>query len=87
MMLSPLGLPLPERTGRQGVPTLDELAAEAGTSRGRSDVDHLCPDCGGDLAAGRILVEVCKTCGGTGRISDTRMAVLFGPHGERVRPV
>jgi hypothetical protein len=84
---SPLGLPLPETVGRQHLPTLDEMAREVGTSRGATDIEHLCPDCGGDLAAGRILIEVCRLCGGSGRISDTRMAALFGPAGSRVQPL
>lgn len=85
---SPLGLPLPDvRVGRQHIPTLDEMAREVGASRGANEVGHLCPDCGGDLASGVIHVQICTTCGGVGRISDTRMVLLFGVDGQRTRPV
>lgn len=84
---SPLGLPLPETVGRQHMPPLDEMAREVGTTRGATDIEHLCFECGGDTAAGKILIEICRVCGGTGRISDTRMAVLFGPSGGRVQPL
>lgn len=82
---SPLGLPLPEKTGRQGIPSMDDLARELGGVRdSRGGVEHLCPDCG--FATGTIVVQVCRTCGGSGRIPDEQMVRMFGPSGERAVP-
>ena len=44
---SPLGLPLPDRVGRQHIPEMSEVAGEQSTtraSRGGDDVRHVCPD-------------------------------------------
>ena len=76
---SPLGLPLPEKTGRQHIPELSEVAAEQGTTRaprGGDDVRHVCPDCGGHLAL--IVNPSCRRCGGRGWLTPEEMTRMFG---------
>lgn len=76
---SPLGIPLPKTVGRQQIPTLDELAAEKGTTRadrGGDDVRHVCFECGGHLA----LLVPCRVCHGVGTVSSEQMDRMF-PHG------
>ena len=72
---SPLGLPLPKTVGRQHIPDVTEIAAEQGVTRDRGgeEVRHVCWECGGNLASGLILVQVCPVCRGVGTLSDDDM--------------
>lgn len=76
---SPLGLPMPKNVGRQDIPTLDEIARAQGVTRerGGEEVMHVCFECGGPTAAGLIIVQNCRYCGGTGLLTDEQLSRMF----------
>lgn len=43
---------------------------------GRHDVQHICPECGGNMAAGTglVVIAVCWACRGTGRLTNDEIA-------------
>lgn len=53
----------------------------------RSNVEHVCFECGGDFAThlgGLILVQTCWACGGRGRLTDDELATALRIHNHRV---
>lgn len=70
---------MPKTVGRQDIPTHDEIAREQGVTRDRGgeEVMHVCFECGGPTAAGLIIVQNCRYCGGVGLLSDEQLSRMF----------
>jgi hypothetical protein len=46
----------------------------------RSTVEHLCPECGGDSTVdlgNTLIVQLCKPCGGRGRMTDAELSAYL----------
>lgn len=70
--------------GRQGVPSMAELAADAGTSRvrGGEQVEHHCPECGSAMTG--VAWRPCQVCGGTGLLTDDQLSVYLAVQARTV---
>jgi hypothetical protein len=69
--------------GRQGLPTMAELAADVGTTRARGgeQVEHHCPECGSAMAG--VAWRPCGVCGGSGLLSEDQMSAYLSVQNKR----
>lgn len=70
-------------TGRAG-PGMNRPGAGGGQQGPLTGVRHVCFQCGGPLAGGALIVEICWACGGVGTLSDAELAQAQNLYNARV---